>query len=756
MTKVMAVLEFPRVSYFKQNDAGDFDFNFMGTKAGKLFLKTLTAPRAGLGLNINDVDIEFAYDSIPKVYKDGSYANISDKKGKASFDRLRDKMEETKPDLVLAFGGTSCLALIGNKGIGSLRGHPYDGAYKDGSSYTVFPMLNPEDILSSPNKELLLKIDISLIKRFLKGGRKALKPNVGKYELVRDYGRVKEIFTNVLGLAPLTKPKYNIVAVDTETNTIKTWNKGAKPIILSMSWEEHQGVCIPLKHALAPDLWTDEQFNQIKQWILDLFEADQWKVLHNGKYDIRMLMDTYGLKHARKCVDTLIMFWIGVIEERGSVNKGLKDLAWLYTDMGGYEEPLDDFKEQYLKEDYNKWYKKEEASLIEYANKNPLNSGKPRKPKKPAVSNYPGLVNEVDGSKFNYEWIPLDIIYPYAAGDTDACLRIYNKLFDIIKTNPNWVNLVFNVYPKLNDVLCHMEHNGLQIDTDKAEELAKAYGDRLDSVSKQIIAMIPEIGEVEQERLDNLAKRAKIMKEVKPADRTKEQKEFIKEAGKYNGVNPSTGEPKYKVNLGSNNDLAYILYDVLGYELPADPLYLTDSTVKHRVPKEKLTYKNYRVNIEAINYIRDNYDKRLGELLVTYSKTTTALSGFVLKLPALQDPNGRIHTGFNPTGTVTSRLSSSGDFNAQNLTRPETDPRKFNHKYSVKSMIHSRFKGGAIANIDFKSLEVYVMALVSGDHSLTQTLLDNKDVHRRNASVAYGIPEDEVTKDLRTKAKAVD
>ena len=128
----------------------------------------------------------------------------------------------------------------------------------------------------------------------------------------------------------------------------------------------------------------------------------------------------------------------------------------------------------------------------------------------------------------------------------------------------------------------------------------------------------------------------------------------------------------------------------------------------------------------------------------------------MLKLPALQDPNGRIHTRFNPTGTVTSRLSSSGNFNAQNLTRPETDPRKFNHKYSVKSMIHSRFKGGVIANIDFKSLEVYVMALISKDRSLTQTLLDNKDVHKHNASVAYGIPEEDVTKDLRTKAKAVD
>jgi DNA polymerase I-like protein with 3'-5' exonuclease and polymerase domains len=70
-------------------------------------------------------------------------------------------------------------------------------------------------------------------------------------------------------------------------------------------------------------------------------------------------------------------------------------------------------------------------------------------------------------------------------------------------------------------------------------------------------------------------------------------------------------------------------------------------------------------------------------------------------------------------------------------------------------MIHSRFKGGVIANLDFKSLEVYIMALISKDHSLTQVLLNNEDVHKHNASVAFGVPEDEVTKDLRTTAKAV-
>lgn len=651
MVKVMVVLEFPRVSYFKKSTNGEYSFNFLSTRAGKLLNKTLTAPRAGLGLDLKDVDIEFAYDSIPKVYKDNSYAPISVKSGKPSFDRLKAKIVETNPDLLLAFGGTSCLALLGKKGVNDLRGHPYDLSLEN-KTYTVFPMLNPEDILTSPNKELLLKVDISLVKRFLKGGKEALKPNVGKYELVEDFSRVKQIFTNILGLPPLSKPKYSIVAVDTETNTLETNNKGAKPIILSLSWKEHQGVCIPLKHDLAPNLWTDEQFNQIKQWILDLFEADQWKVLHNGKYDIKMLMDTYGLKHARKCVDTLIMFWISVIEE-STVSKGLKDLAWLYTDMGGYEEPLDEFKESYVQNDYDRWYKEEEQRLIEEAKANPLKTGKPRKPKLPAKSNYPGLVNKVDGSKFNYEWIPLDIIYPYAAGDTDACLRIYNQLFKKVKTNPNWVNLVFDVYPKLDDVLCHMEHNGLQIDNDKAKELAKAYGDRKENALTAIYKMVPEIKQVEQERIDNLAKRAKLMASIKPKDRTKEDKAFIKEAGKYNGNNPKTGEPKYKVNLDSNKDLGYILYEVLGYTLPPEPNFLTNTTVKHRIPQDKLTYKNYRVNIEAIEYIRDNYDKKLGELLVTYSKTVTALSGFVLKLPALQDPNGRIHTRFNPTGTVT-------------------------------------------------------------------------------------------------------
>lgn len=752
MTKVLAVLEYPKVNYFKENASGQYDFTFLTTPAGKLFNKIITAPKAGLGLNLADVDITFAYGSIPKVYKDGSYADVSKKSGEPYFEKLREEINDKNPDLILAFGNTSCLALLGKKGINSLRGTPVSVKVKE-ANYEVVPLLNPEELMVSPNKRILMKSDIKLIKRYLKFGEQGLKPQVGKYELVTDFGRVKQIFMNLLGLPPLKKPMYNIVAVDTETNTLETWRKGAKPIILSLSWKVGQGVCIPLRHKLAPDLWSDEEFDKIHDWILDLFQSDMYKVLHNGKFDIRMLMDTYGLPKAVNCVDSLIMFWLSVTEEN-TVKKGLKDLAWFYTDMGGYEEPLDKFKEEYLQSDYDNWYAKEEKRLVEEAKNNPLKSGKPRKPKKPAKKNYPGLTNEIDGGKFNYEWIPLNIIYPYAAGDTDACLRIFYALLPKIKENADWVNLVFNIYPKLNDVLCQMEHNGLQIDNKQADKLVDVYSKRKEDILEDIYKLVPEIKEIEKERVTKLAKREQL-KLIKKSDRTDDEQKFIEKYAKYQGVNNKTGEPKYKLNLESPNDLGYLLYDVLGYELPPEPNYLTDKTVKLRVSKDKLTYKNYRTNKEAIEYIRDNYDEVLGEKLLDLSKTSTALSNFILKLPNLQDSNGRIHTGFNPTGTVTSRLSSSGAYNAQQLQRRESDPSKFNYKYSVKSMIHSRFKGGVIANLDFKSLEVYIMALISKDHSLTQVLLNNEDVHKHNASVAFGVPEDEVTKDLRTTAKAV-
>lgn len=70
-------------------------------------------------------------------------------------------------------------------------------------------------------------------------------------------------------------------------------------------------------------------------------------------------------------------------------------------------------------------------------------------------------------------------------------------------------------------------------------------------------------------------------------------------------------------------------------------------------------------------------------------------------------------------------------------------------------MIRSRFKNGLLLNADYKTLEVYVAALISHDTGVIQTLLEGGDIHSRNASVAFGIPIESVTPEQRQSSKSV-
>ena len=105
--------------------------------------------------------------------------------------------------------------------------------------------------------------------------------------------------------------------------------------------------------------------------------------------------------------------------------------------------------------------------------------------------------------------------------------------------------------------------------------------------------------------------------------------------------------------------------------------------------------------------------------------------------------------------TATSRLASSGP-NLQNVKKPTSNVNDPNYNYSAKGLFKSRFKGGYIFNIDYKSLEIFISSLVSKAIGMMQALMDGADIHKRNASLAFNIPIDEVDSEHRYLAKAVD
>ena len=93
----------------------------------------------------------------------------------------------------------------------------------------------------------------------------------------------------------------------------------------------------------------------------------------------------------------------------------------------------------------------------------------------------------------------------------------------------------------------------------------------------------------------------------------------------------------------------------------------------------------------------------------------------------------------------------------QNFPTHINDPRRFDYNYPIKSAIVPNYEKGhdVLIMADYSAQEVLMAALISGDSHLIKAFKEGRDMHTLVASMAFGIPEDEVPKDIRKAAKAV-
>lgn len=723
--KVLCVLDHLKNEYFTLDDNNKPKFIFGNTADGKRLIKLLGNKRTGLGLTPKDFTLKFVANIIPKKNnKTKAYYAPNSKSVHEGLDNINSYVVENDVELVITFGAFARNKIIGSSSSAyNLDEHTFE---YNNTQRTVkvasYPSLQNPKLYNANEKNSILMLN-RLVRRYL-AGDKELKPILGNYEYVTSFDRVEDIFENVI-------PKYPIVAVDFETNALKTYKDGVKALCISLSWKEGQGVTIPMYHKEA-HCFTDEQKQKLVNYIKALMDSQQPKVFHNANYDVSMLMNIYGVEHVTNVYDTLIMYYL-CGDESPSTKKTLKHLAAVYTDMTDYEHDRDVALEEYLNKHKQHWIEEQE-----------------KLGKKVMVSKYQPPTNEIDGGSSNFEWLPMEILYPYASADTDATLRLYHIFKKKIDKNTKWKELAYSFYPKLLDTLAYMESTGIQLDMDKADTYQQVYTKMLNDLMDSIYQSTPEIAELENERLSMVEKRAQLMASVKPADRTDEQKEFIKEAGKY--VGSKDGIPKYKVNLSSKKDLQTLFIDILGYKLPLDKEFIVPRYAGKQLDPNSIDSSYFKMDKNVLKYIAKEYHSDLASNLLKYSELQKAKTAFVDALPTWADSKGRIHTTFNMVGTKTSRLSSSNP-NMQQQSKPSHNWNDETYKYPIKGLYKSRFKGGILANIDFKSLEVFVAALVGRDKGMTLALMEGADIHKRNASIAFGVPVEEVTGTMRQRAK---
>jgi len=188
-------------------------------------------------------------------------------------------------------------------------------------------------------------------------------------------------------------------------------------------------------------------------------------------------------------------------------------------------------------------------------------------------------------------------------------------------------------------------------------------------------------------------------------------------------------EAGHSFNIGSPQQLSVVLFDELG------------------LPRSRRTKQGSSTDAHVLEGLRGAH--RAVDLILQYRQLTKLKSTYIDTLPALINPKTkRIHTTFNQTVAATGRLSSN-DPNLQNIP--------------VRSELGGQVRRAFIARdigpdphllaADYSQIELRILAHLCQDSSLLQAFHNDEDIHAATASQVFGVPIDEVTPEMRRRAK---
>jgi len=182
-------------------------------------------------------------------------------------------------------------------------------------------------------------------------------------------------------------------------------------------------------------------------------------------------------------------------------------------------------------------------------------------------------------------------------------------------------------------------------------------------------------------------------------------------------------------NINSPKQLAVVLFEKLG------------------LPPLKKTKTGYSTNAEVLEQLAEQHE--IAAKIVEHRTLAKLKSTYLDGMQGLINPRtSRLHTSFNQTVAATGRLSST-EPNLQNIPV----------RMEIGRRIRKAFIPGQPGNVliagDYSQIELRVLAHISGDPVLQEAFRQGQDIHTRTAAEVFGLPMDQVTPELRRRAKAV-
>ena len=230
------------------------------------------------------------------------------------------------------------------------------------------------------------------------------------------------------------------------------------------------------------------------------------------------------------------------------------------------------------------------------------------------------------------------------------------------------------------------------------------------------LPLIEVLAEMERNGVKIDCSRLLRMSEKLGGELGKLEAEIIKQAGR-------------PFNVKSPKQLGVILFDVL------------------ELPVQKKTKTGYSTDIEVLTKLAAMHP--LPGKVLEYRRLAKLKSTYLDTLPALVNPEtGKVHASFNQTGTSTGRLSSSNP-NLQNIPVRTELGRKIREAFIPASDDY------LFLSADYSQIDLRLLAHLSGDADLISAFERDEDIHRFTAGVVFGVDEEDVTPEMRRRAKTI-
>ena len=279
-----------------------------------------------------------------------------------------------------------------------------------------------------------------------------------------------------------------------------------------------------------------------------------------------------------------------------------------------------------------------------------------------------------------------------------------------------WVVDSNKTNPTLDDILSYTRTNTLSEAREVLEKIIKDQNlffvvDKIEMPLIPITSSMKEVGiKIDVDRLQELGKKYHIELDIL-------EKQIWKIVGE-------------EFNISSPKQLGEILFVKMGLKAKN---------------QKKTASGGFSTKESELEKLKDEHP--VAGLVLEYRELSKLLGTYIDTIPTQVDSNNRLHSDFLQAGSATGRMASINP-NLQNIPNKTLLGREIRKSFIAE-------KGWKLVSFDYSQIELRIAAFLSGDKKLIEIFKKGEDVHTAVAMEVFGVKANEVTKEMRVRAKTI-